>query len=346
MNFKYRLILIKRIASKVITVGKHAAQIIYGMRMEKNKFMRNSHYYYKNFNMGLEIDIAGTFIYDGINNLKIMQNFDIESEVFSFLYHISVGIERMQKVIIVLLEEIDGEEEFEKSLISHNHCDLHDRIRSKKSINFHEKQNEFLQLITRFYKGGRYNNYAISSELKRDVIAINNYFKKYVTYKSDPSYFDNRDKEKELLGRVIGSITSTYYNLIESICSEKNIYTYELRNKSKAQKVFLPEYKKNSLNEININETIAFKELVIFLLNTGQSDGFLEFMKQVSPLNIDIAFLKQYLSEVIKGEISQQLIDEVEHLYYEEENIKERLELLSLIGNEYVFFDEIDDDSE
>ena len=64
---------------------------------------QEEHFHYRNFKMGTELDIAGTFIYDGINSLKSMGNFEVESEIFSFLYHISVGIERMQKIIIVLI---------------------------------------------------------------------------------------------------------------------------------------------------------------------------------------------------------------------------------------------------
>ena len=62
---------------------------------------------HKNFKMSTEIDIAGTFIYNGMKELEQMEMFKNESDIFSFLYHISVGIERIQKVLLVMLEEID-----------------------------------------------------------------------------------------------------------------------------------------------------------------------------------------------------------------------------------------------
>ena len=44
---------------------------------------------------------------------------------------------------------------------------------------------------------------------------------------------------KEFLGRVIGLISKKYYDEIYKHASKQNIYTYELRSGSKAEKVFL-----------------------------------------------------------------------------------------------------------
>ncbi len=74
--------------------------------------------------------IAGTFLYDAIFGLEKMKHFCYEEECFSFLYNTSVGIERLEKVVIILLEHNNQkyQEEFEKSLITHNHLDLIKRI--------------------------------------------------------------------------------------------------------------------------------------------------------------------------------------------------------------------------
>ncbi len=110
--------------------------------------------FYKNFNLGREIDIAGTFIYNGMKCFDKMEWFEEECEVFHVLYQLSVGIERLQKVLVVLLEEFPLEinEEnvatFEKSLITHSHQILHQRISNKLSIHFNSHQNSFLQLLT------------------------------------------------------------------------------------------------------------------------------------------------------------------------------------------------------
>ncbi len=83
-----------------------------------------------------------------------METFYYESEVFAFLYPISVDIEMLQKVLIVLAENISEEkvEEFEKSLITHNHQELHGRIKKYVDIKFNSRQNSFLQMLSNFYK--------------------------------------------------------------------------------------------------------------------------------------------------------------------------------------------------
>lgn len=68
--------------------------------------------------MVTEIDIAGTFIYRGIREFNNLDSFYNAGEIFHVLYPLSVGIERLQKVLLVLLEEIRPEQahEFEKDL--------------------------------------------------------------------------------------------------------------------------------------------------------------------------------------------------------------------------------------
>ena len=99
---------------------------------------------YKNFNMVTELDVSGTFIYEGIKQLNRIDVFSIESEIFYFLYNVSVGIERLQKVLLVLLEKIDSTniEEFEKGIKTHDHHYLNDRIKQKCDLKFSENENK------------------------------------------------------------------------------------------------------------------------------------------------------------------------------------------------------------
>ncbi|EOQ08746.1 hypothetical protein KOY_05236 [Bacillus cereus VDM021] len=300
------------------------------------------YFYYRNFKMGIELDIAGDFIFDGINSLKSMESFEVESEVFSFLYHISVGIERIQKIIIVLSEEIRDIKEFEESLKTHSHKGLHDRIRGKRKVDFNSRQNRFLDLISDFYNNSRYNNYLVSGDINKDIIAVNEFLDKHTQEIQEVNYFEeNLDRRKETLGRVIGSIVKTYYNIIQEICSEKNIYTDEIRYDSKALQIFLPEYRKNSLVTINKDEVIAMKELLIYLANSEQNNEFMDFLRSIEPLDIDVANIKEYLCAIVIGKVPQDLIYEIEELYSEEnikEDIKNRLAQLNVIGNKRIYF--------
>ncbi|MED3476509.1 hypothetical protein P4520_17480 [Bacillus thuringiensis] len=286
-----------------------------------------------------------TFLYDGINSLRSMESFEVESEVFSFLYHISVGIERLQKIIIVLNEEIKDIKKFEDSLKTHSHQALHNRIKENRNVDFNSRQNEFLSLVSDLYNNSRYNNYLVSTAIDRDIKAINKFLDKHTEEIQDKNYFgENLDRRKEILGRVIGSIVKEYYSLIQKICGEKNIYTDEVRADSKALQIFLRKYRKNSLSTILKEEGITVKELLIYLSNSEENSDFMDFLRGIEPLDIDIANIKGYLSSIINGKVPQDLIYEIEELYSDEdikEELKNRLEQLEIIGNKYInFYDE------
>lgn len=119
------------------------------------------------------------------------------------------------------------------------------------------------------------------------------------------------------------------YSIIREQAGKIGLYTYEIAADSKSMKVFLSSFDKNSLQEQIIDEHIAFKEFLIFLLNTTKTSGLYEFMKEIKPLNLDIAMVQEHLSEFVHGEFPQQLIDEIEFAYSEEDiDIKERLAII------------------
>ena len=110
--------------------------------------------YWQNFELGTELDIAGCFIYDGLRQLHNMSSLYYESDILSVLYNLSVGLERFLKVVVILLEydEAKDQEEFEKSLITHNHLKLLDRIELIQTINLGKVHKEFLALLGRSTK--------------------------------------------------------------------------------------------------------------------------------------------------------------------------------------------------
>lgn len=301
---------------------------------------------YKNFNMVYELDVAGEFIYDGIQTLNQMNSISIGAPIFSFLYHLSVGIERLQKIILVLFEDITLEnyEEFEKSLITHSHGYLHERISKKVNVDFNSRENEFLTLLSTFYNHSRYNRFNFNASLNQEKELLEEYILKYINEKSINRSITSNDilinnKIKELFGKVAGRISSKYYKVLRDVANEKCTYTYELRNNSKAEKIFLSNNEKKSLIDLKITETIAFKELLLFISNTKERNPFIRFLKQITPLKMDIALINEYLMDIANGTIPQTLIDEVEYLYEENGYGKERIEQINLIGDCYVMFE-------
>lgn len=222
---------------------------------------------YKNFNMVTELDIAGEFIYDGIHTLNQMKAVNEEASLFSFLYHTAVGIERLQKIIIVLFEVVKTEqqEEFEKSLITHSHTGLHERIKKLTKIDFNARENRFLHMLTSFYNSARYDRFNLNSQFVKEQQLFSDYLIEHIgADKIKYDFFYTKvilltPQIKEILGRIIGTISKKYYNLVREGCTKAGTFTYELRTDSKAEKVFRSTYKKNSLQEQKVTEKNSIK---------------------------------------------------------------------------------------
>jgi len=301
---------------------------------------------YKNFNMVTELDIAGEFIYDGMHTFNQLEVMDQDSMLFSFLYHISVGLERLQKIILVLFEKFNmhNHVEFEKSLITHSHVELNRRICKSTELKLNSRENDFLQLLATFYKSARYHRFNFESQYSNEQQMIADFIVKYIpANKIQYHFITNKilitSDVKEFMGKVIGAISKRYYKLVRNGCARNNTYTYELRSGSKAEKIFLSNHRNNSLQQQKITEMIVFKELIVYLINTKDTSSFLRFIKEIQPLDLDIGLLNEYLSELSQGNISQSLIDEVEYQYEEKLYSIERMEMVNLIGDTNVIFE-------
>ncbi|MEM6413315.1 MAG: hypothetical protein AAF720_01500 [Pseudomonadota bacterium] len=109
--------------------------------------------YWKNFRLGEELSISGTFIYNGLRAYHDTDQLDHPENVFEVLYNLSVGMERLLKVAVILLEHDDrhDQKKLEKSLITHNHLDLLSRVKKSHNLPFQKPHNELLALFSRFY---------------------------------------------------------------------------------------------------------------------------------------------------------------------------------------------------
>lgn len=313
------------------------------------EYFPNKLWNYKNFNMVTELDIAGEFIYDGMHVLNQMKSIDEVAQLFSFLYHISVGLERLQKIALVLIENVteDNIDDFEERLKTHSHIHLSERISKNSKTTLSPRENEFLSLISTFYSSARYNRFNFPLQNSKEIVLVAEYIKKHLSpQKIQNHFFTNAilvsDDVKELFGRVIGSIARQYYEQVRQGCAQNNTYSYELRYNSKAEKVFLCQNRKNSLQDMKVTETIVLKELLLFLRNTKANDSFLRFMDGITPLELDIGILNEHLSDLSRGVMSQQLTDEVEYLYEKNSYSRDRIELVGAIGNTNVLFDYMD----
>jgi hypothetical protein len=302
--------------------------------------------FWKNFRLGEEVHIAGTFIYNGMRRFHELQLLDHSDELFEFLYDLSVGIERLLKTAVVLHEHTTtaDQDALEKSLITHNHLDLLVRLRKHVSINFGKPHNELLQLLSAFYKSLRYDRFTLNSAYKgsKEAEAIRKLLTKHLHIEfPERNLFGttNEDRYRSFISRTVLKISRTIYKIIDDRSSALGLYTYELRNGSKAESVFLREV------EIG-NEDILWKELLIFFMGVDPSTGYLKFLKGIEPLGFDPALVSEYLDCFKSDSAKAAVMDELE-FHYEEmdpEERNQRLRKIGVIGAPSVYFYDDDED--
>lgn len=295
--------------------------------------------FWKNFSLGKELNVAGGFIFNGLKAFDSLENFTQEDGIFEFFYNTSVGIERLLKVVVILIEHSDAidQEEFERGLITHNHLDLLRRISKKHNCGLSNLHNEFLELLSNFYKTMRYDRYTLNSIQSHDKerVGLVTFLEKHLGAKID--YEDmvvtpNEWRFKKFIGKVVGKISEVLYNLVESEASAQNIYTYELPNGSKASIIFLG--KKYTF----FDDDIVWKELIIYLINTDDRSGILDFIREIEPLNFEPELVNEYLN-VFKSDLKKHsYIYEVDEYYQDINDKKERFEMLELLSNPNVLF--------
>lgn len=303
--------------------------------------------FWKNFMLGEELDIAGAFTYNGLRRFYELGQLDHPDEVFEVLYNLSVGLERLLKIAVVLLEHAEGmdQEALEKSLVTHNHPELLRRVRTHAAISLARPHNELLKLLATFYKSRRYDRFTIKSIEGRhkDRIALCAFFSKQLGMElpNPNSLFGtpNNRRYKKFLRRVVQTVCRELYGLICSRARELNLSTYELRDGSKAQTVFLGEADIPA-------ENVLWKEILLFFMNTNAKSGYLRFLRSIPPLDFDPGLVDKYLDCFQSDAAKSLAIDQLDQLYEELEGKGDRLQMIEVIGSPGVCFDDLDDEED
>ncbi len=298
--------------------------------------------WWKNFALGIEVDVSGTFIYNGIKRLDELDNFSNSADIFEILYNLSVGLERPLKVAIVLIEhdnQLDMEE-FEKSLISHNVMDLANRVSQAHNLGLSSIHKELLSLLSKFYKTHRYGRFSLGSipNIKAEKGVFLQYLAKHLKIEvphSDsftPVY--NSDKIRNFFGKVVHKIAKTVFNVIRRQASVLNIYTDELRGDSKAIQVFYDE------RLDFIDERIKKKELLLFLMHPKSRGGHIDLVRSFKALELDPEMTPSYIKALINDSHLHEVEGEIDELYFEVNDVGKRIEFVEIIDNEYLSYNE------
>jgi hypothetical protein len=94
--------------------------------------------------------------------------------------------------------------------------------------------------------------------------------------------------------------------VVEKRASGLNLYTYELRDGSKAQTIFLGQADIPS-------EEVLWKELLIFFMNTKATSGYIQFLRSITPLDFDPELTNDYLECFQSDAAAGFVVDELEH---------------------------------
>jgi len=304
--------------------------------------------YWKNFNLGTELDIAGRFIFNGLLAFHEIKHFASEEDAFEFLYSVSVGVERLLKIAVILTEHDNtvDQEDFEKSLITHTHQELARRLRGPHGLIFPARENEFIALLGRFYTSQRYGRYSLDSVLapaqERDELV--KFLEKHLDVKIDVGGWvvtSNERRHRKFVGTVISKVVIPVHKIVEDEARRLNLYTYEIDYRSKASKIFIR--KKFDFEE----EDILQAELLAYFLSKEASGPNSSFIRErVTPLPFDPALEGEYLAALRSEWRKITVLDELESHYEEVADFKQRREMLEVSLLESLHYGDEDEDVE
>lgn len=275
---------------------------------------------WKNFNLGTELDIAGRFLFNGLQAFHQMEHFTAEEDAFEFLYAVSVGIERLLKIALILTEhdQCNDQEGFEQELITHNHQELIRRLQCHHELNLGPVHNEFISVISRFYKSHRYGRYSLASIAApaRERDDLNAFLEKHLGIKIDiQSMFDvtrNERRHRKFIGKVVAKIVVPIFEIIKNEAFRLNIYTYEIESDSKACKIF------QSQSFDFEGEDILQTEILVYLMSDKATGANTKFLREhVDALAFDPALEADYIAALRSDRNKLKVMGELEALYEE-----------------------------
>ncbi len=305
--------------------------------------------YWKNFNLGTELDIAGRFIFNGLQAFHEMRSFTAEEDAFEFLYGVAVGIERLLKIAVILTEhdKVTDQDEFEKGLITHSHQGLVKRLKDNHELDFAGVHNEFVSILSSFYKSHRYGRYNLASvyEPARERDDLNAFLERHLSIKIDIdgmfTVTQNERRHKKFIGKVISKIVLPVFQIVRKEAGRLNLYTYEIENDSKASKIFYGESFDFE------DEDILQVELIAYLASKEASGPNVSFIRDlIQPLPFDPALEADYFAALRSDRQKQRVLGELEANYEDVEDFKERRELLELATSEHLSYREVDVEGE
>lgn len=246
--------------------------------MKKVRIMEKN-FLYNSFKLGEELRISGEFLDKGIMELKSYDKELQNWELFYIMYQLSVGIERLQKVLILLSYDDTGQLE---NIKHHDHSGLQHKINQKTNLKFENNENKMLNLLSEFYKDYRYETIEDNNKLFSviELLVEHNFYK------------DNKLKRDKIIRSII-KIISIYITQIKAFEGQRQVYTTEAEvSYSIARFSILTD--EEQIHNSYEKEELAKLEILYYLLNV-KIDEF----NNLKPIEIDEGDIKDYINELI-----------------------------------------------
>lgn len=300
-----------------------------------------SQFKWKNFDLNMELHIAGDFIYEGIYLIDRSFQLRYEDEYFLFLYNISVGIERLEKIAYLLLAHRDGELCPNKSWANHNHPKLIELINYHTPLILGKPESAFVNLLSEFYNKGRYDRFKYASKINgndstKDKDLFLRFLSKHLNITPDSFISQERtlilsENVKGFIGNIIRNIVIPIYDIIQEAASILGLYTYEIRYGSKAYKVFIEQ-------EFSfIRENTTKREIILHMISQQvPDDEYLNKLKRIKPINLEQHTQDTYVGYLMNFQTYSEVKDEVAQIY-EDENLDDRNSEIDFIGKDFCY---------
>ncbi len=302
-----------------------------------------SQFKWKSFDLNTELHIAGGFIYEGLYLIDRSFQLRNEDEYFLFLYNISVGIERLEKITYLLMAHKDGELCPTKKWDNHCHPKLIEFINHHAKLILGKRESAFIQLLSEFYNKGRYARFKYVREIgdnnsTKDKDLFLHFLSKHlnvtpVNLIGQENVLILSQNVKDSIGRIIRNIVISMYNIIHETASALDFFTYEIRYGSKAYKIFIEQ-------EFSFTkENTAKREIILHMMSQQfKNDEYSNKLIRIKPLNLEQHTLDKYISYLMNFHTYSEVKDEVIQIY-EDENLENRGLEIDFIGRDYCYED-------
>ncbi|PLU23204.1 hypothetical protein BMJ31_15255 [Sinorhizobium medicae] len=296
--------------------------------------------FWKNFNLGTELDIAGRFLYDGLYAFHLMENFTREEDAFEVLYSVAVGVERLIKIALILSDhdKSTDQEAFERELITHSHQDLLHRLTVRHPINLGNVHHDFIAMLATFYKSRRYGRYSLASvtapaKERDELIAfLEKHLHIDIDVKTMFGVTRNDLNLRKFFGKVVSKIASPIYEIICEEAGRLNLYTNEIEYGTKASKIFT--FRRFDF----LDEDILQAELLAYFMSdkaTGPNSKLLR--EHAEALPFDTAEEQDYMLALRSERKKLMILDQLDALY--EEHVSDVANRLDLMRASYFSLD-------